>query len=75
MPLIGYPGRPSRTADGKVVILKQLTDGLYGSVHGAVEDQRAALEDLGALIKRLYPKRKALFFEIQPASAPGQCSD
>ena len=55
----------------KVVILKQLIDGLYRSADGAIEDQRAALENLGALIKRLYPKRKALFFEIQPAFAPG----
>ena len=50
---------------GKVVVLKQLVDGLYQSVDGAIRDESRAVEVLAKVIKRLYPKRKPLAFTIQ----------
>jgi hypothetical protein len=54
-----------------VVVLKQLIDGLYSSVDGAIVDQRKALEELAAAIKRLYPKRKVLGVKISETGTPG----
>lgn len=54
-----------------VVILKQLIDGLYVSVDRAIIDQKAALDELAAVIKRLCPRRKALRFKIPETENPG----
>ncbi|MDZ4179869.1 MAG: hypothetical protein U1E29_11675 [Coriobacteriia bacterium] len=47
-----------------ITILKALVDGLYESVEHAIGQQRASLEEVRALMKRLFPSRDALSFEL-----------
>jgi len=55
----------------QVFILKQIIDGLYESVDSAIISQGNILNDLRILIKRLYPKRKALEFKIPEPEVTG----
>jgi len=52
----------------KVVILKQLVDGMYDSVDEAIEGEGIALDDLRGVIRRRFPKKKSLVFQLPSTS-------